>query len=641
MRPTRRSVLQAAAAVSTVSMWPVLGRGASASPGERVDAPLEVDATGLTGISMSWFGVRHTPVAVIEARIDDAWTSGIEVVADHGHGPDDPAGRERSAPVLRPSATAYRITPRRGVDATDLRVHRIAAGPAPLSVAADALDTVSPIAGLHIIRRDAWSLRPRLDAYDCAFGSSVYGAGCRSDIGLRHGVIHHTVNDNQYTEAEVPALLRGIQTEHIDNRGWDDIGYNFVVDRFGRIWQARDADLYEPIVGGHTLGLNAESVGVAVLGTFTDADPGQPVIDALSRLLGWKCSLHGVDPLGSVVVRSNGNEFTDFGERVAVETISGHRDNQATSCPGSALYERIGEVRIAAAELVPLFGDLTPRYFDDRIEFDGWVISRFDPTAVIEVDVEVDGEPWKTLSADLASDAVATAHPEAGSGHGFDEVVPITIDTRSITVTARALDGTTTSLMDLTLFATFIDVEPDRFFAPGIYFLKANCLTAGKRAGLYEPMDVMTRAEMATFLWRFMGEPAADRSDRFDDVDDGTWYTTPVDWLAASGITIGTSPTTFSPEDPVTRGQMATFLWRLCGRQPSTATTPFTDVATGAFYSEPVRWLYDLGITVGTTPTTYSPDGIVTRGEIATFLHRLARTPEAWTITDRPPALVD
>ncbi len=638
MSPTRRSVLQAAAIASTVSVWPSLWRGASAA--NRVATVVEIDGAGLTGISLSWFGVRHTPVATIEALVDGRWSAAVEVVADHGHGPADPAGREHGAPVLRPRATAFRIAPIRGVDATDLRWHPIEADPAPLGVLTDEPSTVSPIPGLAIIERHNWTLRPRLDTYDCALGASVFGLGCRSDIGLRHGVIHHTVHDNDYAAAEVPEILRGIQRFHVETRGWNDIAYNFVIDRFGRIWHAREADLDEPITGGHTTGLNAESVGVAVLGTFNDVDPGQPVIDALSILLGWKCSLHGIDPLGSVTVRSNGGDFAEFGEMVDVRTISGHRDNQATSCPGTVLYDRIDEVRTAAAELVPLFGHLTARYFDDRVEIEGWSIQRLAPAETVEIDIAVDGEPWKTLAADIPLDSVLEAHPAAGRDHGFAEVVPITIDTTSITVTARALDGTTTSLMDLVLFATFIDVQPHRFFAPGIYFLKANDLTEGKQPGLYEPMDLMTRAEMATFLWRFMGRAETEPTDRFEDVTPDDWFAIPVAWLAANGITTGTTPTTFSPDDPVTRAQMATFLWRLCGEQPATDANPFDDVPSGTYFTDAVRWLHGLGITTGTGPNTFTPDGIVTRGEIATFLHRLAQTPEAWTTTTPPAALL-
>ena len=93
-------------------------------------------------------------------------------------------------------------------------------------------------------------------------------------------------------------------------------------------------------------------------------------------------------------------------------------------------------------------------------------------------------------------------------------------------------------------------------------------------------------------------------------------------------ITNGTSPTTFSPDEPVTRGQMAAFLWRHAGRlEPASLDTPFADVLAGEFYAKAVAWLVEQDITKGTSATTFSPDEPVTRGQMATFLWRRAGEP--------------
>ncbi|MEL6986010.1 MAG: hypothetical protein AAFO29_26500, partial [Actinomycetota bacterium] len=130
MKPTRRSVLQAAAAASTVPLWPAFARSGGAVSGTRITDVTEIEQPGVVGVTLSWFGVRHTPVARVAAMVDGSWTQAGELVADHGHGPPDPDGREFGAPVLRPDATAFRIEPIRGVEATDLRLHRIDAGAA-------------------------------------------------------------------------------------------------------------------------------------------------------------------------------------------------------------------------------------------------------------------------------------------------------------------------------------------------------------------------------------------------------------------------------------------------------------------------------------------------------------------------------
>ncbi len=632
----RRTVLRAAALSPALLAIPSFGRAALAGDFLSVGRSQIVGDSSITGVALSWSGAAHEVVATVRAKIDGVWTQPIAVRADHGHGPVDPSGREYSPPVLVPGATEYDIVTEPSA-AHDLRVHRLG-DPEGTSaaVASSLLTTSEPIPGLVILDRTNWTTRIRRDTVDCTLRSSVDGLGCRSDVGLRHGIVHHTVNVNDYTEDEVPELLRGIQRYHMFTRGWDDIAYNFVIDRFGRIWHARYGDIADPVTGGHTTGLNSESVGVAILGTFTALDPGQAVVDSLAMLLGWKFSLHGIDPMGSTTVRSAGGDYADPGEMVTLRTISGHRDNQNTTCPGLGVYNRLDEVRLAAADLVTVFGFLEPTYSPTSVTVDGWAIDRLTPTAPVDVDITVDGVLFETIQANTTVDAIAQAYPAAGAAHAFAREVPITLDTRSIVVTARTADGRTATLMDLRMFATFIDVEPQRFFADGVYFLREHEITTGTQPGLFEPMDEMTRAQMAVFLHRYMGSKQASSPANFDDVPRNKWHTDAIDWLAETGITHGTSPTEFSPDSFITRGQMATFLWRMCGSPADSATNPFTDVAAGTYYEEPVRWLYDLAITHGSSATTFAPDATVTRGEMATFLHRLINTPAAWTTVDAP-----
>ncbi|MEZ5243822.1 MAG: S-layer homology domain-containing protein [Acidimicrobiales bacterium] len=629
----RRRILQAAAAVPAIGLLPAFVRSAAAT-GTPVGAGMVLETEGLTGFSLSWTGTDH-PGVTVRPLVRGVWGDLIDVESDHGHGPDDPTGRLHGPAVIVPGAEAFWIT---NVGANDLRVHEIAAPDRPLRLAD--LAVVEPIPGLEILERSNWTDVGRRDTIDCAIPSSVFGLGCRADVGLRHAIVHHTVNPNGYAESAVPSMLNGIQRYHMQTRGWDDIGYNFVVDRFGRIWQAREADLYEPISSGHTTGLNAESVGVAVLGTFSEETVPDAVIDSLGLLIGWKLSLHGVDPLGHTLVRSTGGDFAEPGEFVDVRNVSGHRDNQQTSCPGSSLYGRIDEVRIAAAELVPVFGHMTPTYTLDDVHCRGWAIDRFDQAAPQDIEIIVDGGTPLVVRADLEVDGLDTDYPDAGAAHGFDHTVPIDLDTTSIVVRVTAGDGRTADLMDLSLFATFIDVEPTRFFAPGVYFLRKRGLTTGTQPGLFEPMDHVTRGQMATFLHRFMDLPAFSRPAPFDDVVADSFYEDAVNWLYEAGVTTGTSPTTFEPAAFVTRGQMATFLWRMCGEPAPTAPSKFVDVPAGAFYEVAVTWMAELGITTGVLPTRFAPLDRIRRGEMATFLYRLATTPAAWSLVD-PPSSVE
>ncbi|MBV9001509.1 MAG: N-acetylmuramoyl-L-alanine amidase, partial [Solirubrobacterales bacterium] len=132
--------------------------------------------------------------------------------------------------------------------------------------------------------------------------------------------------------------------------------YNFAVDDFGRIWEARAGGIDQAVLGAQAGGYNAESTGVVVLGSFMSVAPAPAAIAALERLLAWKLSLHGVPALGrvSVVVSTDGASYTAFapGAHVSLPRIAGHRDGDQTSCPGDVLYARLPLVRSQVAQLV-------------------------------------------------------------------------------------------------------------------------------------------------------------------------------------------------------------------------------------------------------------------------------------------------
>ncbi|MEM8706525.1 MAG: S-layer homology domain-containing protein [Actinomycetota bacterium] len=181
-------------------------------------------------------------------------------------------------------------------------------------------------------------------------------------------------------------------------------------------------------------------------------------------------------------------------------------------------------------------------------------------------------------------------------------------------------------LFDSSGGSLFLDVRPDSYYEPAVGWLAASGITTGTSPTTFSPDLAVSRGQMATFLFRYRGEPSGAPESGFVDVDRSRYWAQPIDWLFDAGITTGTSPSTFSPEDPVTRGQMATFLWRMEGRE-SAPQSGFSDVRRDRFYAEAVDWLLDRGITTGTSPTTFSPEDPVTRAQMATFLWRLAGSP--------------
>ncbi|MGK5500721.1 peptidoglycan recognition protein family protein, partial [Streptomyces sp. URMC 125] len=162
--------------------------------------------------------------------------------------------------------------------------------------------------------------------------------------------VHHTAMSNGYTCSQAPALIRGIYRYHVKSNGWRDVGYNFFVDKCGKIYEGRAGGVAKPVMGAHTYGFNANSTGIAVLGSFNSTNPPSAAVNAVSKLVAWKLGLHGVNPRGTAVMTSGGGKYAK-GAQVRLQTVSGHRDGYVTDCPGSRLYAKLGTIRESAARL--------------------------------------------------------------------------------------------------------------------------------------------------------------------------------------------------------------------------------------------------------------------------------------------------
>jgi N-acetylmuramoyl-L-alanine amidase len=179
---------------------------------------------------------------------------------------------------------------------------------------------------------------------------------CAPEYGtVQMAFVHHTDSPNGYSPAEVPALLRSIYVYHRYGRGWNDIGYNFAIDRFGRIFEARAGGIDEPVIGAQAGGYNGFSTGIALLGDFEVVRVSAAARDALQRLIAWKLSLHGVPIDGELTVHCErgGAVYSRFppSEAVKLDRVSGHRQADATTCPGNALYGQLQQVRRLASKL--------------------------------------------------------------------------------------------------------------------------------------------------------------------------------------------------------------------------------------------------------------------------------------------------
>jgi hypothetical protein len=201
---------------------------------------------------------------------------------------------------------------------------------------------VVPMPGL--LYRKAWSPDPRLRS-----GRPQY------NDRIRQVHVHHTVNSNDYRRGDVPAMIRAMYRYHTRNLGWSDIGYNFLVDRFGRLWEGRAGGPRRAVHGAHTLGFNHASVGVAAIGNFEVGKVGKPMIRALVRVAAWKLDADDGHPRRTIWIRSDGSDRVRDGRLVELPTIDGHRDTNETACPGRHLYDALPMVRRRTARRMRMF----------------------------------------------------------------------------------------------------------------------------------------------------------------------------------------------------------------------------------------------------------------------------------------------
>ena len=176
--------------------------------------------------------------------------------------------------------------------------------------------------------------------------------------------------------------------------------------------------------------------------------------------------------------------------------------------------------------------------------------------------------------------------------------------------------------------ASFDDVPAGHRFANAINWLVTQGITTGRTPTAFDPNGPVTRGQMAAFLWRYQSSVPPRTTVRFVDLTADAWNADAVSYLAETGITQGVTPDRYGGSEPVTRQQMATFLWRLSGRPPTDSPAGFADVPAGSTHADAIGWLAQSGVTTGVTVDRYDPTGTVTRGQMAAFLWRLAGEPD-------------
>jgi len=209
-----------------------------------------------------------------------------------------------------------------------LRAHFVRSSPEPL-IARRASIAGSPA----IVPRLSWGANEQIRRAAPSYADA-----------LQFAVVHHTAGRNSYTRTESAAIVKAIQAYHVLGNGWNDIGYNFLVDKYGQVFEGRFGGMERNVVGAHAEGFNTGSVGVAVLGNYESATLSAPARKALADVIAWRLDLAHIDPLTTFNWISGGNAKFPRGAPVFLRSVIGHRDVGFTDCPGDRVYAQLGEL---------------------------------------------------------------------------------------------------------------------------------------------------------------------------------------------------------------------------------------------------------------------------------------------------------
>ena len=231
------------------------------------------------------------------------------------------------------------------------------------------------VAGLPtIVPRSGWQADERIKR-----------AKARYAPVLKLAVVHHTAGSNSYTPSQAAAIVRGIEVYHVKANRWNDIGYNFLIDRFGTVYEGRGGGIDKNVIGAHALGFNTGSVGVSLIGNFVSATPPPKMQSALVDLLAWRLDVAHIDPLSRVIDKSRGNAKFKAGKVVTLRAISGHRDTGPSECPGNVAYGLLPALtsRVSLTGLPKLYSPIVSGSLGGSIRFQARLSSAFRWTVTV------------------------------------------------------------------------------------------------------------------------------------------------------------------------------------------------------------------------------------------------------------------
>jgi N-acetylmuramoyl-L-alanine amidase len=317
------------------------------------------------------------------------------------------------------------------------------------------LRRVSMTGSPPVIARAAWGAN-----------EAIRRAAPRFARTIQFAVVHHTAGSNSYTASQSAAIVRGIEVYHVKGNGWDDIGYNFLVDKYGQVFEGRYGGVDKNVIGAHAEGFNNGSVGVALMGTYQTAAPTAPEKTALVNLLAWRLDVAHVDPLSALTFDSGGNPRFPAGTPVFLRAVSGHRDTGFTTCPGAVVYAQLGTLarQAATSGLPKLYAPSVQGQLGGLIRFQGrlstalpWTVTVTDSSgAVVATGTgtsNVVDWTWDASTAPTASYTWTISAAGVRSATGAIGTASVALAIKSLTATPRTINDSTQISYTLTAAA--------------------------------------------------------------------------------------------------------------------------------------------------------------------------------------------
>ncbi|MEX1047371.1 MAG: N-acetylmuramoyl-L-alanine amidase [Actinomycetota bacterium] len=418
----------------------VVARGDSRTATVTECSPLWFDAVGVT-----W---QQTGGGEIDARLRTRGEAGfgqsVEMHADPTHSPDpdtpDSAGAREGTPLLWTGGgrcVRFSLAFDGEAELSNVKVFFVnssgtADGPGtapPEPLTAFGLEDAEALANEpKIITRKEWGAQEGLNNCDPYYSDAV-----------RMAFVHHTVTPNGYSKGQADDFVRSIHAYHTRGQGWCDIAYNFLIDRYGRIYEGRKGGIELPVVGAAQQGFNDNAASVALIGNFLHHKVFAGALHALKDLLNWRLDVAHVDPTDRALMKSSGGPNTRYekGDEVRLRTISGHRNTGFTSCPGTRLYRKLRSVRRQVNDMgLPkiYYPEAKPPSIQQGLQTTK--ISA-DGTEILDWSVEIrnaNGDLVRTLNATAADLAVFWNGKDE-----FDTLVPV--GPYEATVSAQGVSG--------------------------------------------------------------------------------------------------------------------------------------------------------------------------------------------------------